>query len=225
VEIEDALEAYLKTAPYNRIRDLRGGGGGGHHKKVLTLRGGVNVVAKPNDTPENEKQAHNEVAAWLLAVEMGLTDIAPATVLRPVPAPGGGEIEGSAQVEWPGFVRAEQNFRHTDCPDDRAWQIVVFDAVAANTDRNDGNWGAVIQLPDAVLCDHGRCFTYGASTTSPFFQDRHGQAIPAHVMVHMEAFLHTSDSTRLREMLDDLTVDQTIARAQHLVQEGKLVLP
>jgi hypothetical protein len=57
---------------------------------------------------------------------MGLTDIAPATVLRQVPAPGGGEIEGSAQVEWPESVRAEQNFRHTDCPDDRAWQIAVL---------------------------------------------------------------------------------------------------
>jgi hypothetical protein len=191
----------------------------------LTLLGGVNVVAKPNDTQENEKQARNEVAAWLLAVEMELTDIAPATVLRQVPAPGGGETEGSAQVEWPGFVRAEQNFRYSDCPDDRAWLIAVFDAVAANADRNDGNWGAVIGLPDAVLCDHGRCFTYVSTTASPFFQDRHDKPIPADSMGHVEAFLNTSGNTRLREMLDDATVDQVIARAQHLVHEGKLVVP
>lgn len=222
---ERALEAYLKTSPYGRVRDLRGGGGGGQHKKVLTLRGGISVVAKPNDTPENERQARNEVAAWRLAVEMDLTEIAPATVLRQVPAPGGGEIEGSAQVEWPGFVRAEQNFRHTDCDNDRAWLIAVFDAVAANVDRNDGNWGAVIQLPDAVLCDHGRCFNYGTTTTSPFFQDRRDHQIPAEALGHIETFLITSGSTRLREMLDAPTVDQVIARAQHLVDEGKLTLP
>jgi hypothetical protein len=224
MESEPALEDYLKSAPYHYVRDLTGGGGSGLDKKVLILRGGVAVAAKPGHTPDYAHQAKCEVAAWLLSAELEMTKLVPTTVLRPVPAPGGGEVEGSAQVLWARFVVAEQNFTHTSCPDDVAWLIAVFDCLAANTDRNDGNWGAITQLPDAVLVDHGLCFTRGP-TTSPFFAARRGDDLPDDVRAHVNAFLATSGTTRLHEVLDVHVVQEVIGRAQHLVDTGKLLLP
>jgi hypothetical protein len=160
----------------------------------------------------------------LLAAELEVSRLVPTTVLRQVPAPGGGVVEGSAQVLWAQFVKAEQNFRHVDCPDETGRLIAVFDCLAANTDRNDGNWGAITQLPDAVLVDHGLWFGVGP-TTSPFFQVRQGQDLPTDVLPHLRAFLATSGNTRLHKMLDPPVVQAVIDCAQHLVPTGKLLLP
>jgi hypothetical protein len=97
--------------------------------------------------------------------------------------------------------------------------------LAANTDRNDTNWGAITALPDAVLIDHGHCFTKSSNTTSAFFQHRHDQQIPAALLNRVEAFVNNASNTHLREVLDEPVVDQVIERARHLVQDGKLTLP
>ena len=174
---------------------------------MLFLRGGVAVAAKPNESPELAQQAMCEVAAYFLARELDFGRLVPTTVLRRVPGPGGGDIEGSAQVMWHQFVIAEQHFSHTDCPDDVAWKIAVFDLLAANTDRNSGNWGAITALPDAVLIDHGHCFTKGPATASPFFIDRHGQPLPDDVKPHVERFLASAANTRLQSVLDGPIVE------------------
>ncbi len=225
MEFDDALEEYRRSAPIDYVRPLPGGGGGGQNKKVLFLRGGVAVAAKPNESADLKKQANNEVGAYLLAKELDMGQLVSATVLRQMPAPGGGSIEGSAQVMWHRFIEAQQKFSHTDCPDEVAWTIAVFDCVAANADRNDNNWGAITRLPDAVLIDHGKCFTEASRTTSQFFVEREGEELPTRLLTNLEEFLAKSQSTRLMEVLDKTVVEQVIKRAQHLVGEGELVLP
>jgi hypothetical protein len=223
VESQRALEAYLHGAPIQYIRPLPGGGGH-QEKKILVLEGGIAVAAKPGHDPNYAQQAKCEVAAHRLAVELGMSKLVPTTVLRRVPGPYG-EVEGSAQVLWPQFVVAVGNFTATDGADEVGWEIAVFDALAANTDRNDTNWGAITALPDAVLIDHGHCFTKSSNTTSAFFQHRHDQQIPAALLNRVEAFVNNASNTHLREVLDEPVVDQVIERARHLVQDGKLTLP
>lgn len=224
MESQGALEAYLKAAPIQYTRPLPGGGGH-QEKKILILAGGVAVAAKPGHDPNFAQQAKCEVAAYRLAVELGMSKLVPTTVLRPVPGPNG-NIEGSAQVLWPQFVVAQVGgFTHTDCTPEVGWEIAVFDTLAANTDRNDGNWGAITALPDAVLIDHGHCFTKSPNTTSLFFQHRHNQQIPSDLLNRVEAFVNDAENTRLREVLDEPIVVQVMERARHLVQGGTLALP
>lgn len=223
VESDAALEAYLRSAPYEYIRPLPGGGG--HQEKmILVLRGGVAVAAKPGHDDNYAQQAKCEVGAYLLALELGLTKLVPTTVLRPMPGPHG-EVEGSAQVLWPQFVVAQGRFTNTDCSDELGWQIAVFDCLAANTDRHDGNWGAITNLPDAVLVDHGHCFTKAPVTTSPFVLHRRDREIPEPMMAAVEGFLNNAENTRLREVLPADIVDQVIDRARQLVQEKRLTVP
>ena len=105
------------------------------------------------------------------------------------------------------------------------WLIAVFDVLAANIDRNDGNWGAIDAMPDAVLVDHGHCFTKSPNTTSQFYVARQGQQIPDEALALIQKFVDHSDGTRLKEVLDQPIVQQVIDRAQHLVHGGVLALP
>lgn len=219
------LEKYLRTAPVMYERPLVGGGGH-RDKKILWLEGGVAVAAKAGSTPELMTQARCEVAAWLLALELEMTKLVPTTVMRKMPAAAGGEVECSAQVMWTQFKMAlGGGFTHTDCPDETGWHIAVFDVLAANIDRHDGNWGAIDAMPDAVLVDHGHCFTKSPNTTSQFYVARQGQQIPDGALALVQKFVDDSDRTRLKEVLDQPIVQQVIDRAQHLVHGGVLALP
>jgi hypothetical protein len=137
-----ALEFHLRNADIERVRPLEGGGG--HPDKMtLVLQGGVGVAAKAGGTPEQLKRARREVAAWLLAYELGIDRFVPATVLRKVPGSPGATtmVCGSVQVLWPRFRTAlDAGVEAFACPEDVSWRVAVLDTLAANTDRNPGNW-------------------------------------------------------------------------------------
>jgi hypothetical protein len=147
-----ALEFHLGGAGIERVRPLEGGGG--HPDKMtLVLQGGVGVAAKAGRTPEQLKRAKREVAAWLLAYELGIDRFVPATVLRKVPASHDATtmVHGSVQVLWPRFMTAlDAGVGALDCPEDVSWRVAVLDTLAANTDRNLGNWGVIDELPQRV---------------------------------------------------------------------------
>lgn len=224
VESEECLEEYLRSAPIDYVLDLPGGGGHSA-KKTLILRGGVGVAAKPAHDPDSTTQAANEVAASIVARELGVADLVPLTVYRQVPDPSGDEVQGSVQVLWPRFELAQGHFTHVECPDDVAWRIALFDAIIANTDRNDGNWGALGALPYAVMIDHGHCFTKAPNCTSPFFTARQGQQIPDELVENARRFCGNAGESRLKGVLADQYVQETVHRAQHMVDTGLLALP
>lgn len=171
------------------------------------------------------QQAHNEVAAWLLARETGMARLVPTTVLRQVPAPGGGEVEDSAQVLWPRFVLAQGHFNASHCPDELGWKIAVFDYVIANSDRNDGNWVAIDGRPEfAVLIDHGNSITHGPRTSSPFAQARNGQHVPPEIVETLRGFVNGASNTRLNEVLDGQHVSEIVERIRRIVDSGMLTL-
>ncbi len=97
------LEAYLRTADIETVLawQLRGA----HGSYLLILVGGVGVLAKPvdeapRDVPSSSK---HEVAAWVLASEIGWQDLVATTVLRSIPSQKnpGQQVDASLQVLWP----------------------------------------------------------------------------------------------------------------------------
>lgn len=222
MEREDELEEYLRAAPVIYERPLPGGGGHAE-KKILWLRGGVAVAAKPGIDANYVAQAQCEVAAWLLAAELDMTRLVPVTVMRKIPTTAG-ETDGSAQVLWAQFKTAlDLGLQPSQCADSVGWDIAVFDVLTANTDRHNANWGVIGSLPDAVLVDHGHCFLKPPRTTSPFYLERQGQPIPADLLQRLQTFITNAGNTRLSEALDSAVVQQVIDRAQHLVQGGGLL--
>lgn len=219
MEREDELEAYLRTAPVMYERPLPGGVGHAE-KKILWLRGGVAVAAKPGIDANYIDQARCEVAAWLLAAGLDMTRLVPVTVMRKIPTTAG-EVDGSAQVMWAQFRTAlDLGLQPSQCTESVGWDIAVFDVLTANTDRHNANWGVIDTLPDAVLVDHGHCFLKAPRTSSPFYLERQGQPIPADQLQRLQTFITNSGSTRLDEVLDSMVVQQVINRAQHLVHSG-----
>jgi hypothetical protein len=177
------LERYLCDATIELVRPLEGGGG--HPDKMtLVLQGGVGVAAKAGSNEIQLVRAKREVAAWLLACELGVERLVPATVLREVPAPAGTvePVAGSVQVLWPRFLTSvKAGVSPSECPAEVSWPVGIFDMLAANTDRNAGNWGIIDQLPHIALIDHGHAFESAASS-SEFATKHQGQAIPADLL-------------------------------------------
>lgn len=223
------LENYLRTAPIAHTAELRRGGGGHQYKQLVVLDGGLGVVAKlaePAGEESPQKMVRAEVAGWVLAHELDWRGLVPTTVLRTVPSIFTGAVaEASVQVVWPLFEMAlERTATVADCPEDASWQIALFDALAANADRNDSNWGFVKDLPDPKLIDHGHAFEAHGGGTSPFVDRWRGQEIPPEHLDHVERFLARSGDSRLREFLDHDVVDRIIDRARLLVESKRLEL-
>ncbi|MFI4992108.1 MAG: hypothetical protein ACHQCH_00635 [Solirubrobacterales bacterium] len=224
LDTTERLERYLKEAPVLHVRPLEGGGGHSN-KATLILQGGVGVAAKRAADEQMKIQARREVAAWVLATELAMPHLVPATVLRQVPAgddPSGDQVESSVQILWPRFKTAlEGPTPASDCDDDTSWPIAVFDLLAANTDRNDGNWGTIEGLPRVALIDHGHAFA-GTGSSSPFVARHMGTVLPANLREQVVRFHSGSGTSRLTEYLDAEACKGVFERAAKLAQEGTL---
>jgi hypothetical protein len=217
------LETYLANADVELERPLIGGGG--HQDKMtLILRGGVAVAAKAGSDALQMVRAKREVAAWRLACELDLHDLVPATVLREMPAKLGSSdmTEGSAQVLWPRFSTANsKGLDPRSCIDDVSWPIAVFDTLAANTDRNEHNWGVIDEEPHIVLIDHGHAFD-SSTTDSPFALRHKDQAVPEALIAKIEVFAADPAKSKLRDLLAEGELSRVFSRAQLIMQDRVL---
>jgi hypothetical protein len=217
------LETYLATAAVELERPLIGGGG--HPDKMtLILRGGVAVAAKAGSDALQMRRAKREVAAWRLACELDLHELVPATVLREMPAALGSadRIEGSAQVLWPRFSTANsKGLDAGSCQDEVSWPIAVFDTLAANTDRNEHNWGVIDEEPHIVLIDHGHAFEAQA-TDSPFALRHHDQPVPGLLLDKIAAFAADPARSKMRDLLAEDELARVFSRAQLIVHDHLL---
>jgi hypothetical protein len=125
------------------------------------------------------------------------------------------------QVLWPRFrTAADDSLACEQCADDVSWRVAVFDLLAANTDRNEGNWGTIEGLPRVALVDHGHAFQADDSS-SPFVQRHRGGDIPQDLLNCVQ-LLHANETTsRLTQFLDAPVCQGVFARAAKLKQ-GKL---
>jgi hypothetical protein len=222
----EALERYLTKAPVDHVRPLDGGAG--HPRKMtLILQGGIGVAAKPGDSAQMMKQARREVAAWILAVELGLSHLVPATVLRQIPTSedsGPGGIEGSAQILWPRFKTAlAEAITPDECSADVSWPIAILDLLIANTDRKEDNWGTIDGLPRAVLIDHGHAFE--SADSHSMFVDRHREEpVPTALLDQIEAFGLNRNNSRLPTVLDAEESEAVFDRAATVLQYATLTI-
>jgi hypothetical protein len=223
------LEDYLRTA---EIMTAAGFPWSGAHpnKQLIVLDGGIGLVAKPADPANVEAplMSRCEAAAWLLALELGWSDLVSATVLRDVSLPGVGDLEASLQVLWPAFETAtEVGATTTTCSDRDVWRVALFDAIARNTDRNDSNWGFIKGVPDVKLVDHGfACALWpNRGPTSQFVEDKRGHPVPPEQLVNVQDFWDSRNGSRLGEVLDPGAVGAIFDRARLIIQSGALQAP
>ncbi|HWJ51039.1 MAG TPA: hypothetical protein VNR42_08465 [Solirubrobacteraceae bacterium] len=222
------LEDYLRTARVLHTAPL-GGGLGHRHKQLLILDGGLGVVAKLAEGPDDgarsiaARQVCSEVAAWFLAHELGWDDLVPVTTMGVVKSKFTGEhVAASLQIAWPRFnLAAELAMEPADCDDSDRWRVAIFDALAGNTDRNATNWGLIQDLPRAKLIDHGSGFGL-EPTTSQFATELNGEQIPEMHKRYLETFIANEKGSRLPTILPDTAALTLFERAQDLVQNGTL---
>lgn len=224
MEAAPHLEDYVRTARVLHATPLPGGGGH-QHKQLLVLDGGLGVAAKLAEPDQIASQrVRAEVAAWVLAQELRWTDLVPTTAMRAVRSIfSGNDVAASVQVAWPFFRVAAECVPPksvNDCSDEDVWRVAIFDALCANTDRNDTNWGFVRELDRPKLIDHGHAFDSGASSTSPFVVLKSGQTIPTEHVARLNRLVGRHGETPLRDLLEGATVDAIIARAQSFVGTG-----
>lgn len=217
------LELYLATAGIDLERPLIGGGG--HPDKMtLILRGGVAVAAKVGTDTLQMTRARREVAAWRLACELDLHELVPATVLREMPTSLGSSdvCEGSAQVLWPRFSTAhDKGLDPNVCSDNVSWPIAVFDTLAANTDRNEHNWGVIDEEPHIVLIDHGHAFE-AQSSDSRFALRHKDQPVPDALLAKVDAFAADPAQSKIVDLLTEDELSRVFSRAQLIVADRVL---
>src|SRR4051794_26352783 len=106
MEESSDLEEYLRDAAIDFVGVFETAHGGGHPDKELVLfRGGIGALAKLVHDSQTEAMARSEVAAYVLAHELGWDDLVPVTVYRDVPTPEGA-ADASVQILWPAFRAA-----------------------------------------------------------------------------------------------------------------------
>lgn len=222
------LQDYMQTAPVVHACQLNGGGGHGD-KQLIVLEGGVGLVAKlaEGPIPTAYLQIRAECAAWILAQELGWSDLVPVTTFRVVQSIfTANYVAASVQLAWPLFkVAAEQQPPRTasTCLDAEVWRIAIFDALALNTDRNGTNWGFISEMPDQPkLIDHGHAFDAGAGGSLDFILERRGRPIPPELLDRLRSFFTRASSTELRQLLPPVTFDRVMDRTRDFVQGGLL---
>jgi hypothetical protein len=104
-----------------------------------------------------------------------------------------------------------------------SWPIGVFDALAANTDRNEHNWGVIDDMPHIVLIDHGHAFE--AQATDSGFATRHrDEALPSDILKAVEAFAADPAESRLCGLLAEDELARVFSRADAIRRDGKLTV-
>lgn len=220
------LEDYIRTARVLQTTQLPGGGGH-QNKQLLILEGGLGVAAKlAEPDPIASQRVRAEVAAWTLAQDLGWTDLVPTTAIRAVRSSfSGNDVAASVQIMWPRLTVAAENkppLTVNDCPESDIWRVALFDALCANTDRNDTNWGIVSDLKRPKLIDHGHAFVASQISTSPFFTMKGGQTIPGEHVPRLEGLLARGGETAMRDVLSEADVEAVITRAESLVRSGTM---
>lgn len=210
------LEAYLKAAGVESFSawPFRGS----HPSYLLVLLGGVGTIGKPEDEAPSPGSSRREVAAWILARDLGWPDLVAPSVLRRLPSQrtAGAETDWSLQVVWPINERgpAPDKFEEHDLI-----RAAVFDALTVHGDRHGGNYLAVPPTsagvqPRLKLVDHGSAFT-AADTGSPFYQYRRGQDLPDHCLTAIEGCLAKYPGD-LKSLLEQGELDALLARLNRL---------
>jgi len=169
--------------------------------------------------------ARCEVAGWVVARELGWTDLVAATVLRPVRIhEDGDEIETALQVVWPALETAgERNATPARCEERQRWQAAIFDAICRNTDRNPGNWGFIRSDWSVRLLDHGYAVEAWPQRPpqSDFVSEAGENEVPGDLREDVQMFLD-APADALRELVSEEAISRLYERAQHIVDAGTL---
>ena len=223
----DELESFLRNA---RVLDFATPAlAGAHGAKVrLLLEGGVPALAKPEaGIGDGPRVVRREVAAWVIARELGFADMVACTVLREdVPIVGGGQGTASVQVIWPEPVLPDDPGPYSD--DDR-WRAGIFDAVIAHSDRSGHNW---LGLDDAAgqrrlkLVDHGYAFEIQGALNSDFYNQFQGQQIPGPYLAALRRCEAPAQARQLARLFETepATLQNAMDRLQRMVQSGMLAV-
>lgn len=174
----DDLERFLGSAPLLSRSDNPSHGA--HMSYLGILEGGVGVLLKPEDAlAEGPAMVRREVAAWLLARELGWPDLVAATVLRQIDSPTspGSWVHASVQVLWPDN---SPGMPISSFPAEDITRAAVFDVLVKQSDRAGGNWLGVPSDPSATrlkLIDHGYAFDVSRGWGSAFITHCSGDAL------------------------------------------------
>jgi hypothetical protein len=102
----------------------------------------------------------------------------------------------------------------------------MFDVVARQTDRSDGNWGLIKGVARPKLTDNGYAMApwEQRSFQSVFLEHHKGKSIPEVFLSPVEQFLERAEAghSRLGEVLDDDALDALLRRARALVNARQL---
>jgi hypothetical protein len=218
------LEAYLKSAEVESVSGwpLRGS----HPSYLVVLVGGIGTIGKPEDQAPAPGSSRREVAAWILARDLGWPDLVATSIFRKLPSQGnpGTQTDWSLQVVWPANERGPSLDRFADGDVVRA---AIFDALVVHGDRHGANYLAVPPVASGVqprlkLVDHGSAFT-AADTASPFYLARRGQELPDECHRAIEGCLAKYPGD-LKPLLEQGELDALLARLERLRDTRKVIL-
>jgi uncharacterized repeat protein (TIGR03843 family) len=160
-----------------------------------------------------------EVAAYELS-DILTWDIVPETVLRDGPA-GMGSVQRYVEHD-----PEDHYFTLLETHGDEFRRMAVFDILINNTDRKGGH---CLRAADGRVfgIDHGVSF-HAQWKLRTVIWDFGGERIPSSIAADLDAMLttHTGElRARLEPLLDRFELDALRARAEHLLQVGRLPHP
>jgi hypothetical protein len=186
------------------------------------------ALAKPEvGIGDGPRVIRREVAAWVIARELGFADMVACTVLRDdAPLTGGGQGAASLQVVWPEPVFPDYPGPYSD--DDR-WRAAIFDGVIAHSDRGGHNW---LGVDDAAgqrrlkLVDHGYAFDLQGALSSTFYAEFQGQAIPGQHVAALQRCQALRQGKQLQSLFTNEAgaLQNALVRVQRMVQGGTLAI-
>ncbi len=218
-----AVEEHLRTAAVLRTWDLPGGGG--HANKFAALfEGGHTAVVKPaQGQADGEEMCRNEVAAWVIARELGWLDLVSVTVLRDIDLPTGGSSCASVQLLWPytEFCPDIARFRDVD-----VWRVAILDFLVAQSDRVGNNWLGAVDSGGQLqvhLVDHGYSFEcQGRPAASAWTKAKCGQPVPEALLNALHELQGSAARGELERLLKTEAVTRFRRRLDEIVSTGRL---
>lgn len=221
------LEGYLKNATIYSVEFLNQGGF--HQGKARVIfDGGVSALAKPASGVADdigERVVRSEVGAYLVAREMGFTDLVPVTVYRTIPTSSSAEDPAAVQVLVP-EVDPDLSVEGAGVPEHDLIRAAVLDYIIWNSDRGGHNWLVTrgqFDHPRIILIDHGLAFGFDKREfASTFFEMMEGRALPPGILEALERLVAVAHETELAEILPRSAFRGALQRAQQLLKLGKL---